>query len=186
MSVSVLPPVSDLEAILNLLSTPFWNTFDFWIYLAIGIGSLFFSIRAFLEARSAKRAAIDAGRIVKIGTITIELTEISQKLDKLQPEIHFNEARDLLTESSRRLRRLIAPFQKESDLKDNIDELKAALDAAKDSLNSVRPSNREREAPYVVYHGVEGDFATINNIVADLLGLFEKKTIKFGDNKDNY
>lgn len=142
-----------------------------------------FSIAAFVEARNAKRAATEIGRVVKIQTTTIELTEISQKLDRIQPTIHFNEARDLLGEISRRLRRVVSPFSKDSELKESISSLRAALVEAQASLKAVRPADpaKELEAPYAIYYGIEDHFTIINNCVADLLGLFEKQTINFGD-----
>jgi hypothetical protein len=47
----------------------------------------------------------------------------------------------------------------------------------------VRPTDpaKETEAPRAVYFAVEGNFANINNCVADLLGLFERETFDFGD-----
>lgn len=176
-----------LKSLIDLAQYPFWQKLEFWISVIIGIGGLVFSILAFIEAKSARRAAIEAGKIVKIQTITIDLTEISQKLDKLRTDIHFNEARDLLTEISRRLRRIVSPFQKDKELSETITALLGALSATKESLNSVRPANPEKEAdaPYAVYNAIEGDFATINNIVADLLGLFEKRSINLGDDNAN-
>ena len=171
-----------LSSIVHCIEVPFWQKPEFWIFLVISVMGVVFSLLAFIEAKKAKRAATEAGRTVKIQTITIDLTEVSQKLDKLRIEIPYNEARDLLTEISRRLRRIISPFQGESDLKETLSALKTALGTAKESLNAVRPIDpSHEEAPNAVYYAIESDFATINNCVADLLGLFEKKTINFGD-----
>jgi hypothetical protein len=184
----------DIRQLLNMVGDlvrnsriSFWNLPEFWIGTALTSAGLIFSVRAFREAREAKRAATAAGRIVKIQTITIELTEVSQRLDRLRTDIHFNEARDMLNEVSRRLRRVISPFQKDQELEDTIVKLRAALEAAKKALNEVRPSDpsKEADAPYVVYNAIEADLATINGLVADLLGLFEKKTINFGDEHAN-
>jgi hypothetical protein len=171
-----------VSLILRVISKPFWQKLEFWITIVIAVTGVIFSILAFAEARKAKRAATEAGRTVKIQTITIELTEVSQKLDKLRPNIPFNEARDMLTEISRRLRRIISPFQADPDLKCHIDTLREVLTGAKESLNSVRPTDpANEETPYTVYYAIESDFASINDCVADLLGLFEKKTINIGD-----
>src|SRR5438874_2659218 len=90
-----------------LVQPPFYLTLEFWIPLAIGIAGLVFSILAFLEARKAKKAAFEAGRAVKLQTITIELAEIALKLDHLNLDLNFVQARDLLNEVSRRLRRWV-------------------------------------------------------------------------------
>lgn len=138
--------------------------------------------KAFREARSAKEAATAAGRTVKIQTVTIELTEIAQKLDRIQPELAFAEAGDLLREIQRRLRRLMAPFATDPELRDAIGAVLQALQAAQTSLKAVRPTDPAAEAPNSVYYGTQDAFDTISNCVADLLGLFEKQTLHFGEN----
>ena len=178
---SILKTIEGIKAVAVL---PFWQKWEFWISAILSGGGLLFSWLAFGEAGKAKQAATEAGRTVKIQTITIELTEISQKLDNLKPEINFSEARDLLAEITRRLRRVMSPFQSDSELSETITALKETMDSAKDSLRNVRPNDleTEAEAPRVVYYAIEGDLSSINNLVADLLGLFEKKSIESGEN----
>jgi len=141
------------EALRQILRTgmpPFYATWDFWIFLVLGIAGTLFSILAFKEAGRAKNAAAAAkeaagaaGRSVKIQTVTIELTEILQRLDKLDDEISFPGARDLLSEVSRRLRRLIGPFSASPEITEYYGQLKEALKQAKNALESVRPSIAE-------------------------------------------
>ena len=172
---------SDLSSLLQNVRSPFWGRWDFWIFVVLGIAGLVFSVKAFLEARQAKTAARDAGRTVKIQTVTLELSDISPKLERLEPSVKFSDARNLLNEISRKLRRISAPFAKEPFLRDKILELNTALDKAKESLNKVRPNPGEEELAGATYNAIEADFATISNFVADLSGLFEKETINFGD-----
>lgn len=174
--------VAALDLIRTAVELPFWKHFDFWIATILGIAGLVFSIKAFIEARQAKQAATEAGKTVKIQTVTIELSEIQPKLDKLHAEIKFDEARDLLNEITRRLRRVISPFERDHSFSDKITALREILDKTKESLNKVRPSDPTKaEVPRAVYFAIESDFAAISNVVADLSGLFEKKTINFGD-----
>jgi len=167
--------------ILKLLETPFYSTPEFWISTIIGLAGLWFSIRAFREAQAARQAAVEAGTTVKMQTVTIELTEISQRLDSLDPDIDYPQARDLLNEISRRLRRLVSPFEKVEDLGDKIQELKRALEDAKQALSRVRPSDfddfDDSLSPQSVYFGTESFFSAISGLVADLMGLFEKRAI---------
>jgi hypothetical protein len=169
---------------------PFWKQPDFWINLVVGVAGLWFAILAFLEARDAKKAAIDAkraaieaGRTVKIQTVTVELVEIAQKFERIRPDILFSDARDLLAESSRRLRRQTSPFANDPDFRDAVIAARSALDAASLSLKEVRPgdSSKEEKTPKSVYYGVESEFATISSCVADLIGLFEAKGFQAGD-----
>jgi hypothetical protein len=167
-----------LDAIASATTPPFWQRFDFWFFTAIGLFGLFFSVRAFMEAQAAKRAATAAGKTVKVQTVAIELSEVAQKIDAIEPTITFSDARNLLAEISRKLRRVISPFAEDADLVSAIEALRTALTSAQDSLKSVRPSGTEdATASTAVYYGIENDFANINNLVADLIGLLEKRTI---------
>lgn len=193
-----MPPIDpklmeEIKALHDAVLIPYWSRPDFWFGVFFGIAGLvvggagvYFSIKAFREAREAKAAATEAGRTVKIQTVAIELTEISQRLDKLRRDIQFADARDLLTELSRKLRRLISPFQSDPEFTEIINTLRESLSSAKESLNGVRPANpTDPEVPHAVYFAIEGDFATINGYVADLLGLLEKRTIQTDDENEH-
>jgi hypothetical protein len=181
---------SQLEHLRQLLEVPFWKHLDFWIVLVIGCAGAFVSFLAWKqaekateEAKEAKVAATEAGRTVKLQTMSIELTEVAQKLDRVQPGIKFNSAKDLFNETSRRLRRVMAPFAKHAELSTTIETVRDALQSTQASLKQVRPTDpaKESEAPDAVYYGIEDNFATINNCVADLLGLVEKESYDFGE-----
>ena len=149
---------------LEALNSPFYKSIEFWISISVGLISMTAAIFAFIEAKDAKRAALDAGRTVKIQTITIELTEILQRLDKLEPAISYSDARDLLNEIARRLRRLASPFKSEQDLKDIITKLFTSLEHGKKALNSVKPDNLETEEQNQdinsVYYATEAHFSS--------------------------
>jgi hypothetical protein len=176
--VKVVTP-DQIKELADLLAVPFYRDPAFWIGTVIGLLGLWFSIWAYIEAKRAKLAAKDAGRIVKIQTITIELTEIAQRLDKLDFDLEFTTARDLLNEVTRRLRRLIAPFQSNEKYAECCQALKKSLDDAKLALDESRPSGPESErAPNTIYYGIQGHFATISSGVAEITGLFEAETIE--------
>ena len=167
------------SALLEAHTGRFYQSAEFWIASVIGLAGLIFSAFAFWEARKAKKAAWEAGKTVKIQTITIELTEIAQRLDRLDFGLGFADARDSLNEFSRRLRRLIAPFASEDNFRDVAKRLILALDAGKQALEEIRPlDNKIEKLPSnAVYFAVQGHFMNINNAVAELMGLFEKRTI---------
>lgn len=164
---------------------------DFWISLIIdlaglivGIFALVYAIRAFNEAtlakgeaEKAKDAATEAGKTVRAQSVAIELGEIPTKLGRLQPDTEFSQARELLNEISWRTRRAISPFSEELPLKAVIEAIRKALDTAQTSLNNLRPASGQAEVPGVIYNGLESDFAVIGNLIADLLGLLDKRTI---------
>lgn len=157
---------------------PFWETWDFWIFIVLAIGSLIASITAFKEARKAKEAAHEAGKTVKIQTITIELSEIIQRLDKLDIEIEFSTARDLLNETNRRVRRLIAPFKEDENYKSIATTITDTLTSAKNNLLQVRPIDQEEQVvTNSVYYAIESDFSELSGQLAELMGKFEERTI---------
>tara|TARA_R110000850_G_scaffold183652_4_gene309245 strand:+ start:93 stop:611 length:519 start_codon:yes stop_codon:yes gene_type:complete len=160
------------------VNVPFWKTFDFWLFLTIGLSSFIASIKAFIEAKAAKTAANEAGQTVKIQTITIELSEIIQKLDKLETNIEFSDARDFLSEINRRIKRLTSPFKKEDNYEEVIALIYETLDITKDSLTAVRPLDNETIVDNAVYFAVEKHFSDLGGLLAELMGYFEKRTIK--------
>lgn len=170
--------MDDIMLEIQKLQTPFYETFDFWIFLVIGLISLVASIKAFLEARAAKKSADEAGKTVKIQTITIELNELLQKLDKLETNIEFSDARDFYTEINRKIRRLTSPFKKEPEYQEIISSVYETLDATKDSLSEVRPLDNENIVENAVYFAVEKHFSDLGGQLAELMGYFEKRTIK--------
>jgi Flp pilus assembly protein TadG len=183
MQVDLQTAVSQLN---EIVQRPFWSRLDFWIgiiSIVVSTGGLIYAIRAFYEAKRATRAATAAGRTVRLQTVAIELSEIIQKLERLQADIRFTEAQELLNEVSRRLRRFVSPFSDDNKLSPSITLCLSALDGAQKSLNGVRPTDPSKagELPGVVYWAVQGDFATINSSVAALQGLFEKESFHFGD-----
>ena len=177
------PSSTAIDEILRRIPPPFFRDYGFWASLAVTIAGLIFSVLAWIEAKKAKAAATAAGRTVKLQTVAIELSEIGQRLDRVQPGIRFNEARDLITEMSRRVHRATAAFSKEPKLAEAIVVLMQAVDAVQKSLKSVRPTEigKEAEAPDAVYYGIEADCSTVSNSIADVIGLFEKQAFDFGE-----
>ncbi len=124
---------------------------------------------------------------MKIQSDAIILKEISQDLDKLVPRIKFGTARKLLTEITRRLKRIIAPLRTDPALVKVIQPLEGALDLAKEALQSVKPTgpSEERNAPNAVYNAIEAPFSAIDDLVAQLCGLLDKKAMHFGEDKQD-
>lgn len=172
-----------MDEILKLIQEnhiPFYNSAEFYIGSAIGLASVFFSIIAFKEARQAKEAAKEAGSAVKIQTITIELTEIIQRLDKLDINITYQDARDFYNEINRKVRRILSPYKKDDDFKEEILEVSESLNSLKSNLENVRPYNSEMEDSQTgntVYYAVEGEFSSLSGLLAELTGLLEQKNI---------
>ncbi len=168
-----------IELVSDILKA-FWKKFDFWIFLVLTIGSLYFAIRAFFEARKAKDAAHEAGKTVKIQTITIELSEVINRLERLDTEIDFYTARELFSETNRRVRRLIAPFREEAIYENLINLIMNILSSIKANLKQVKPIDPEQViVDNAVYNAVESDFSDLSGQLAELMGKFEERTIDY-------
>lgn len=160
---------------------PFYQTYDFWIFLIVGLGGLLFSILAFIAATGAKKAAKEARKTVKIQTITIELSELIHNLDKLEVEIQFHEARDFYSSVNRRIKRLTSPFKQDESYKDIIAEIHATLAQINSALNEVRPLEDNHLDTNAVYFAVQEYFSTLNGQLAELMGHFEGRTIELSN-----
>lgn len=160
----------------SVTQSPF-RKLEFYIATFIGLLGLIASYNAYRQAKLAKELAQDAGKTVKIQTIIIELTEIIQKLDRLEVDLSYTEARDLYNETNRKVRRLIGPID-DDEYKEKISEVESSLENIKESLEAVRPyKNAEEEAIDAVYHSVESPFSELSGNLAGLIGKFEKRTL---------
>ena len=189
MSTPAVPvPVETLQGILNAVQTAAWAKPEIATIIGVvgivvsGFG-LGFSIAAWRQAKRAAIAARAAGKTVKIQTTTVELMEAAQKLNRIQPGIRFDEARDLVNEVSRRARRYTAPFMNDTHLREPIAVLRTELKSAQAALKNVRPTDpsKENEAPQAVYYGIESNVTQLGDLISDLLGLMERETLDLGD-----
>jgi hypothetical protein len=168
--------MTQLDQIQQALNAPFWHRGDFWINAIVGFIGLIFSILAFWAARAAKAAAKEAGQTITMQTVAIELMAISQRLNGVDPNMDFREARTLLDEISGKLHRLTAPYKAQQDLAPTITNIVENLVTAKTSLNAVRPTVGTTQPPGSVYYAIEADLAGLNGLVNDLLGQLETKS----------
>jgi hypothetical protein len=159
----------------------FYSDLGFWFSFLVGLAGLYFSNRAFREARAARIAACEAGTTVKAQTVTIELTEIAQRLDRVEYDLDFKAARDLLNEEGRRIRRLIAPFRSLEPFEDACGQVESALSRASTALAGLQPrpgTECDDVEVRAVYFAMQGHFGAINNCVARIMGLLEQRTIE--------
>jgi len=100
----------------------------------VGIG---FSFLAFLEARRAKAAANAAAYNLKIQNITLELAEIVSGMDTLDSKnVTYPSARDSINELTRKLTRLLSPFQNDEAFAGPVTEVRKALSEIKESFKN--------------------------------------------------
>lgn len=156
--------------------TEFYEDWGFWISTIIGLVGIYFSIIAFKEAREAKQAAKSVGNIVKIQSITIDLNEIIQRLDKIRTDLDYSGARDFYSEINRRVRRIISVLTMEDIYSIKTQQIKSTLDLIKTNLDGARPLGAASNG-IDIFYAVEGEFSNLSGHLADLSGLLEQRTI---------
>jgi hypothetical protein len=188
MQVEVQSP---LNFVIGLLQSEFWSRGDFWIFLILSVVGvvvssygLKYAVWAYREAQmakneaeQAKKAATLAGRTVKLQSVIIELGEVPRKLEALNPEVLFEDARNLFNEVSWRITRALTPFVDDAEFKVRIGALFLALEEGESALSGVKPSGGTdpSETPRAVYNALESNFSTIGKLVHALQGSFEKQ-----------
>jgi len=68
----------------HVVEKEFYEKLDFYIFLVLSVFGLIFSVLSWKQAQGAKRAAENAGKIVKIQDILLDIPEIvnlCQQLD---------------------------------------------------------------------------------------------------------
>jgi hypothetical protein len=164
-----------------ILNNPFYKRTDFWISIIIGLLSVLYSIIAYREAKAAKIAAKKAGNTVKIQSITIDLTELIQRLDKLSTKLDYSQARDFYNELNRRVRRSISSLTLNTNYQEKTKCIIETLTTIKTNLDDARQSGSTDPTMLEginLYYAIEGDFSNLSGQLADLCGLLEQKTIE--------
>lgn len=175
---------TELRVLLEGVAVPFWRDWAFWIGTGLGVLGVMLSGFAFVEARQAKIAARQAGRVVKLQTIVVELTEVALRLERFDDHADFRSARNLLTETTRRVRRLIAPFQDSEAYRASCDELKGTMARAKEELAKLRPGGPD-EAANTVYFALQEIFTDLGAQIAEIIGRFESETLDTSDEQQS-
>jgi len=155
----------------------FSKLLDFWIFVVLALLSILFSLFAFLAAKSAKEAAKAAGRTVKIQTVTIELMEIIQKMDRLEERMNYKEARDFYSETNRKIRRFIPSIKSYGDYTEMVDITIESLNDIKRALEGVKPNSEiDDSIPNdSIFVAVESHFSNLSGILSELMGTLEMK-----------
>lgn len=170
---------TQLESLLSAIKNSqieFYEDWGFWISTIIGVSGIFFSIIAFKEAREAKKAAKSMGNFVKIQSMTIDLNEIIQRLDKISTDLDYSGARDFYSEINRRVRRIISVLTIEIAYETKTKEIQNTLDAIKTNLDGARPVGLTSNG-IDIFYAIEGEFSNLSGHLADLSGLLEQRTI---------
>lgn len=172
--------IKKLNEITLKIDKPFYYDFGFWIGLIIGLLGIFISWIAYKEAEKAKEAAFKAGNIVRLQSITIELTEIIQRLDKINTDLDYSTARDFFNELSRKIRRSISVISTSPEYSNKTNEIIAILNTIKNNLDDVRKNvmvDKSLLQGIDLYFTIEGDLSDLSGNLAELCGMLEQKAV---------
>lgn len=162
--------------------TPFWQTIDFWVFLILSFVGVALSgygahqaNQAKIEATKARIEATNAGKVVRVQTVAVELLELSQLVEeRLDKTIDFKRARDLFSLVNRKLQRHLAQIGPDSISAAKMESLNKDLENLKTALDSVRPSSSSEEIPGTTYWSVEAHFLVILGTINSIIGELEK------------
>lgn len=166
----------------QLRGSPFWQTIDFYIFLILGLGSLYFSWKASREAEEAKKAAGEAGKAVKRQADVYDISEIS-KLCILDENITYPEASNKLNEIIGKIGGIKGMYT--DDLKDKnqlIENIENCVTEIRSSLNTINPQldayKNPDEDDNITYYTIEAHFGDLTKYINELKGFLESKLIK--------
>lgn len=156
---------------------PFWQSAGFWILLIVLLMIIAGLAYFYLEMMARKKEDHQFGATLIMKNMVLEYQAILYKLDALDIEIEFPEARNLFSEINRRVRRLTAPYKNDPEYQDVIASIHQSLDAIKASLSEVRPTEMSKLSDTAVYFAIEAHFNDLGGQLSELIGLFEKPTL---------
>jgi len=172
--------LKDLIEVLE--NSPYWETGDFYIFLALGIGSLYFAIRAFTEAKKATVAAGEAGKAVRTQSDVYDISDIA-KLCILDEGITYVEASNKLNEIIGKIGGIKGLYKE--DLKEQnslIENIENCVTEIRTSLNTINPQleayKNPEEDDNITYYTIEGHFGDLTKYINELKGFLESKLIK--------
>ena len=162
---------------LTTTDSAFWQQGDFWIFLVLTFIGITLSGIGAWQAYSAKLEAMKAGQSVRIQTITIELSEMCQRLEKLDSQIDFPTARDVYSEVNRKILRLVAQVAPATISGEKRTALQKNLNDIKDALTSVRPVGEGAYVPGAVYYAIENHYTSLIGTISGIIGELELSTV---------
>ena len=168
-------------------NSDFWTTCLTIIGIAISAFGLHYSNKAFQEAELAKKAANDAGIVVKTQEIMMELERISNECI-FKVDVNFSEATNKLNEISSRVFGIIGIYKNDIEIKEQSQIIQENFNYVKTALELANPSNAqsginditidEKYKENYVYNITAPYFTNLINSLSTLKGILNGRLIK--------
>lgn len=172
----------------------FWTyDSDFWTLIltlagiALSSFGLYYSVKAFKEAELAKKAANDAGIVVKTQEIMMELERISN-VCLFNENIKYSEATNKLNEISSRVYAILGIYSKDGEIKEQTNIIQENFNLVKTALETANPSNPQsvindetidiKYKDNFVYNMTSPHFTNLINSLSTLKGILNNRLIK--------
>jgi hypothetical protein len=161
-----------------------FQKFDFYFFLFLTLIGIGFSIASFVEAKRAKIAAQEAGKIVKIQDILLEISEITN-MAFIDINDNYQRASDRIKTFSGKINYIIAILKNEvyidtAELSDIMETLKAI----RNKLNQLNPiiaatisGGAENNISGLIYYSLESDLVNLNAQMNKLAGELHRNII---------
>jgi len=169
---------SDEIAMQALTLSDNWKSLQFWICVALGVGSIIFSAKAFIEARGAKKAATKARTSLSIRNIENELGVEISILNGIPKSITYTEMRKIcldLTSKMARIKEIIIRLEliDESDVQ-RIEDVINNLNMA---LSQVKPDFEGGETKFYIFNGMSAVITDTSQILSTIIGKIQAKNL---------
>lgn len=165
-----------LPSILAQVVQSFWQSAGFWILLILVLIIIAALVFFYFEINTRDKNSDRITASSRLQNIMLEYQTIIHKLDQLNIDIEFPEARDLCSEINRRVRRLTAAYKADPEYQEIIAAIHQSLEAIKSSLTDVRPVEMRKLSDTAVYFAIEAHFSELGGHLSELMGLFEKQS----------
>ena len=127
----------------HVVEKEFYEKLDFYIFLVLSVFGLIFSVLSWKQAQGAKRAAENAGKIVKIQDILLDIPEIVNLCQQLDYNAKYKEANPQWIIIMGKISLIIGLIKEYSDRSPYqqtlIDEIEKTLTSIRDILKSLNP-----------------------------------------------
>lgn len=169
-----------VEDVIMSSNIPFYKLPEFYIGSLLGIVSIFFSIKSFMEAKKAKEASYKAAQSVKRQSMIIEVLEIS-RICVLEPNMNYYEASNNFNQIISRIKYVSGFYNDDTsaDLRKILTDIESNLEKIRTTLNDNNPvlMPQQTNIPNQIYYSIEPLFSTVVGNLGILKGILEKKLI---------
>jgi hypothetical protein len=179
------------KQIFDFASTKFWQQPDFWIFIVLGLGGIYISLRglwyskdAFIEAGKAKDAATAAkdaanraGKTVKNQSILLTISETTKVIGHITKDTNYENTYNRLMDVNAKIRNIIGFYGDKEGLNQNHQDLLGQIGVgASDVMIEFNLLDPEAETK-IIYNKIRPIITILSGHLSELQGVLENELI---------